>query len=123
MADKKIIFIAFAIEDERQRDFLTGHSLNSNCPIEYIDYSVKEAYTEDWKAKVRTRIRRAHGVIVLASANSLKSAGQKWEITCAAEEKTPIYSIWAYKDDRTVIPGVTTHTWTWDGITKFIDGL
>jgi len=111
------------MEDERQRDFLTGNSLNSTARSKYIDYSVKEAYTEDWKAKVRTRIRRAHGVIVLASDSSLKSAGQKWEITCAAEEKTPIYSIWAYKDDRTVIPGATTHPWTWDGITKFIDGL
>jgi hypothetical protein len=123
MADKKTIFVAFAIEDERQRDFLKGHSLNAKCPIEFIDYSVKEAYTEDWKSKVRTRIRRSDGVIVLASANSLKSSGQKWEITCAAEEKKPVYSIWAYTDDRTSIPGVTTHLWTWDGITKFIDGL
>ena len=28
MADKKVVFIAFAIEDERQRDFLKGQSLD-----------------------------------------------------------------------------------------------
>jgi hypothetical protein len=28
MADKKVVFIAFAIEDERQRDFLKGQSLH-----------------------------------------------------------------------------------------------
>ncbi len=123
MADKKIVFVAFAIEDERQRDFLRGQSLHTKCPIEYIDYSVKEAYESDWKDKVRTRIRRSAGVIVLVSKNSTKSTGQAWEISCAKEEKKPILAIWAYTDDRTTISGVTTYVWTWDRITNFIDGL
>lgn len=63
MADKKIIFVAFAIEDERQRDFLRGQSLNTASPFEYVDMSVKEAYATDWKEKVCTRIRRSDGVI------------------------------------------------------------
>ena len=82
----KTIFIAFAIEDERQRDFLKGQSLNTNSPFEYIDMSVKQAYASDWKTKVRTRIKRSDGIIVLVSKNSLKSSGQKWEIQCAREE-------------------------------------
>ena len=44
MAEKKVVFVAFAIEDERQRDFLKGQSLHTDCPFEYIDMSVKEAY-------------------------------------------------------------------------------
>ena len=32
MADNKVIFIAFAIEDERQRDFLKGQSLGPARP-------------------------------------------------------------------------------------------
>ncbi len=28
MADTKVVFVAFAIEDERQRDFLKGQSLH-----------------------------------------------------------------------------------------------
>ena len=32
MADNKVVFIAFAIEDERQRDFLKGQSLHSRAP-------------------------------------------------------------------------------------------
>lgn len=51
MATKKTIFVAFAIEDERQRDFLKGQSLNTNSPFEYVDMSVKEAYDTDWKNK------------------------------------------------------------------------
>lgn len=120
---KKTIFIAFAIEDERARDFLKGQSLHTKSPFEYIDMSVKQAYDEDWKTKVRTRIRRSDGVIILVSKNSLNSSGQKWEIECAKEEGKKILGIWAYTDDRTNIVGVSTKTWTWDNISNFIDSL
>lgn len=121
MAEKKVIFVAFAIEDERQRDFLKGHTKLAHCPFEYVDMSVKEAYDKDWKDRVRTRIRRSHGVIVLVSKNSLSSTGQKWEIECAKEEGKPILGIWAYTEDRTVLAGITTRVWTWDTIGDFID--
>jgi len=123
MADKKVVFIAFAIEDVTQRDFLKGQSLHTKSPFEYIDMSVKEAYDKDWKDRVRTRIKRSDGVIVLVSKNSLTSSGQKWEIECAKEEKKKILGIWAYTDDRTNIVGVNTKVWTWDNIKDFIDSL
>lgn len=123
MADKKVVFLAFAIEDERQRDLLKGQSLNTKSPFEYVDMSVKDAYDSDWKDRVRTRIRRSDGVIVLVSKNSTSSSGQKWEIACAREEKKRVLGIWAYTDDRTVIDGVNTVAWTWDGIAAFIDTL
>ena len=123
MGNKKIVFIAFAIEDERQRDFLKGQSLLTKSPFEYTDMSVKKAYSSEWKEKVRTRIRRSDGVIVLVSNNSLSSNGQKWEIECAKEEKKKILGIWAYTNDRTNIVGVNTKVWTWDNIKNFIDSL
>ncbi|MGE7416193.1 TIR domain-containing protein [Methylobacterium tarhaniae] len=123
MADKKVVFVAFAIEDERQRDFLKGQSLHPRQPFEFIDMSVKQAYDSEWKEKVRTRIRRSDGVIVLVSKNSLNSSGQKWEIECAKEEKKKIRGIWAYKDDRTTLSGVTTYEWSDDNINSFIDSL
>lgn len=123
MATNKVVFVAFAIEDEKQRDLLKGQSLNTNSPFEYIDMSVKEPYDVNWKARVRTRIRRSDGVIVLVSKNSLTSSGQKWEIACAKEEKKKILGIWAYTDDRTNLSGVRTVVWTWESIRKFIDSL
>jgi hypothetical protein len=122
MADK-VIFVAFAIEDERQRDFLKGQALNTKSPFSYTDMSVKEAYDSDWKERVRTRVRRSDGVIVLVSKNSLKSSGQQWEISCAKEEKKKVRGIWAYADDRTELDGVYTVAWTWDNIKNFIDTL
>jgi hypothetical protein len=123
MADKKVVFVAFAIEDEGQRDLLKGQSLNTKSPFEYVDMSVKEAYTSEWKERVRTRIRRSAGVIALVSKNSLTSSGQKWEIECAKEEKRPVLGIWVYQGDRTDLTGVKTVTWTWDAIKNFIDSL
>jgi len=123
MAEKKVVFVAFAIEDERQRDFLKGQSLHTNSPFEYVDMSVKEPYDSGWKERVRTRIRRSDGVITLVSKNSLTSSGQKWEIACAREEKKKVIGIWVYTDDRTDLLGVNTVVWTWPAIATFINNL
>lgn len=123
MSDKKVVFVAFAIEDERQRDFLKGQSLHPRKPYEFIDMSVKEPYDTGWKEKVRTRIKRSDGVIALVSKNSKNSSGQKWEIQCAKEEGKKIIGIWAYTDDRTTIDGITTVVWSDKNISDFIDSL
>jgi hypothetical protein len=123
VADKKVVFVAFAIEDERQRDFLKGQSLHPRAPYEFIDMSVKQAYDSDWQDKVRTRIRRSHGVIALISQNSLTSSGQKWEIQCAKAEGKPVRGIWAYSNDRTNVVGVATEVWSDKNISDFIDSL
>lgn len=123
MADKKVVFVAFAIEDESIRNMIKGQALNTSSPFEYIDMSVKEAYDEEWKKRVRTRIIRSDGVLVIVSKNSISSSGQKWEIQCAKEERKKIRGIWAYKEDRTDLAGVNTMAWTWDGIAAWIDSL
>lgn len=123
MSDKKVVFVAFAIEDETQRDLLKGQALNTDSPFEYIDMSVKQAYDENWKEKVRTRIKRSDGVIALISKNSLTSSGQEWEIDCAKEEGKKVRGIYAYTDDRTNVAGVNTDVWTWANIENFIDSL
>jgi MTH538 TIR-like domain (DUF1863) len=123
MADTKVIFIAFAIEDETQRNFLKGQSLHPRQPFEFIDMSVKEPYDDQWKDRVRTRIRRSDGVIALVSKNSLNSTGQAWEIACAKQEKKRIRGIWAYSTDRTNLEGVATTVWNDKNINDFIDLL
>ena len=123
MAKNKTIFVAFSIEDQGQRDLLKGQSLNTSSGFEYIDMSVKEAYDSNWKERVRTRIKRSDGIIVLVSSNSASSSGQKWEIQCAREEGKPILGIRVYTNDSTSITGVRTVAWTWAAITQFIDSL
>lgn len=126
MADKKIVFVAFAMEDVNQRDLLKGQSLNTKTPFEFIDLSVKERYETDWKDRVRTRIRRSHGVIALVSRDTLSSTGEKWEINCAIEEDKKLIGLWVYSNDRTSpseLSGYVIIPWTWQGIADFIDSL
>lgn len=126
MSDKKIVFVAFAMEDVNQRDLLKGQSLNTKTPFEFIDLSVKERYETDWKDRVRTRIRRSHGVIALVSKDTLSSAGEKWEINCAIEEGKKLIGLWVYSNDRTSpseLSGYSIIPWTWQGIADFIDSL
>jgi hypothetical protein len=123
MAGEKVVFVAFAMEDEGQRNLLKGQALNTRTPIEYVDMSVKEPYDTGWKERVRTRIRRSDGVIALVSRSSLTSAGQKWEIQCAQEERKKVIGVRAYRDDYTSIPGLRTIEWSWPGIADFINSL
>lgn len=123
MVDKKVVFIAFAIEDEHQRDLFKGQSLHPRAPYEFIDMSVKQAYETGWQDKVRTRIRRSDGVIALISRNSLTSTGQKWEVTCAREEGKKIRAIWAYSTDRAEVKGLSAVAWSDSNISNFIDSL
>jgi hypothetical protein len=126
MADKKIVFIAFAIEDKTLRDFLVGQARNTKTPFEFIDMGVKEPYDTDWKSRVRTRIRRSDGVIALISKSTVASSGEKWEINCAIEEEKPLLGIWGYKNDRTSpveMSGQRIVEWSWDAIEGFINKL
>ena len=119
----KTIFIAFAIEDETMRNFLTGQAHLKDSPFEYVDMSVKVPYDSDWKSRVRTRIRRSDGVIALISKNSQNSSGQKWEIECAKEEGKKILAIYAYSTDRSSLSGVSPVEWSWPNLSKFINSL
>jgi hypothetical protein len=126
MADKKVVFIAFAIEDESQRNLMKGQSLNTRTSFEYIDMSVKEAYESDWEAKVLTRVRRSNGVVLLISRNSVSSSGQKKEFEMAKAEGKRILAVRAYSSDTTVPKFLGTTpvvAWTWETITRFIDSL
>ena len=123
MAAKKVIFVAFAIEDEGQRDLLKGQSLHPRSPFEFIDMSVKEKYETDWKEKVRTRIKRSDGVIVLVSKNSAAATGQKWEIACGKDERKKMLGISAYSTDKSTVEGLQTVAWSDANISGFIDSL
>lgn len=126
MSQTKRVFIAFAKEDERIRDLIKGQSLNDATPFEYVDMSVKEPYSSEWKERVRVRIRGCDGVIALLSKASLSASGELWEIQCAVEEKKRLLGLYIYKDDHSkpaAMSSANCIVWTWDGIGSFINGL
>lgn len=128
MAQRNRIFIAFAIEDERARDFLVGQARNERSPFEFTDMSVKEPWSDEWKRKCRTRIKGCDGVIALVSKKTANAAGQLWEIQTAKEEGVPVLGIYTSSDDRPSnlsprLSGVRVVNWTWANIHNWLGRL
>lgn len=122
----KRIFISFAIEDVRYRDFLVGQARNENSPFEFVDMSVKEPWKIDWKARCRTKIKGCDGVIGLISKNTPQAAGEIFELECAYEENIPVMLMYI-NNDRPSLPsslsGKRVNIWSWDNIKNFINSL
>ena len=123
---KKVVFIAFAKEDEVTRNLFTGQRVHPKTPFEFTDMSVKEPYRADWKARVLARVRRSDGVIALISKHTPSATGQLWEIRCAREEGKSIIGVWIsdnYRKKPVELGSARCIDWTWEAIAAFIDGL
>lgn len=125
MANKRI-FISFAIEDEKYRDFLVAQAKNDKSPFEFTDMSVKQAWDAKWKTNCRTRIRGCDGIVALISKNTAKSTGELWEIQCAYDEKIPVMLMWI-DDNRPALPALLTgkliNLWSWKNLDTFVGKL
>lgn len=121
------VFISFAVEDTYARDFLVGQARNNNSPFDFIDYSVREPWSESWRTKCRERIRSCSGFIALISPATMKADGARWEMKCAAEEGIPSLGIQCQKDDPGRVPpelgAAQVINWRWDDIREFIERL
>ncbi len=126
-SNKKKLFISFAIEDEKYRDFLVEQAKKDKSPFEFIDMSVKEPYKSEWQKKCRTKIKRCDGMIVLLSKNTWHSSGARWEIKCAKEESIPVIGMHVKKNDKGATPpelkGKRIIEWTWDNLENSINKM
>ena len=125
---KKRIFISFAIEDEKYRDFLVAQAKNEKSPFTFVDMSVKQPWEEKvWKQKCRSKIKSCDGIIVLLSRNTWHSGGTRWEIKCAKEERIQVIGMHIKKNDKGAIPpelkGKKIITWSWDNLEKTIKSI
>tara|TARA_B100000678_G_scaffold287577_1_gene294409 strand:+ start:906 stop:1292 length:387 start_codon:yes stop_codon:yes gene_type:complete len=128
MAKNHRVFIAFAMEDKWARENLVGQMRNSNTPFQWVDMSVKNPWSSDWKNQCRSRIRGCDGMIAIVSKNTAKAAGQLFEIQTAKEERIPLIGMYATQDNRpTSLPaqlqGVRIIDWTWPNISSFLNRL
>jgi hypothetical protein len=126
--EPKKLFISFAIEDKRYRDFLVAQSKNARSPFSFEDMSVKKPWEEsEWKRQCRKKIRSCDGVIVLLSKKTWHSSGLRWEVKCAREEGVKIRGMHISKDYRGAIPpelqGIKIVDWNWENIDSFIRKL
>lgn len=121
------IFTAFAIEDANLRTMLVGQARHENTPFEFVDMSVKEPWDSNWKTHCRTRIRGCKGVVGLITNNTTRAAGQLWELSCAYEERKPVFLMYGNNDRPVNLPapvaGKFINIWTWANLAAFLRGL
>jgi len=128
MDSRKRIFISFAIEDVKYRDFLVGQARLHHCPFEFIDMSVKTPWDEtEWRRRCSTKMRGCDGVIVLLSRHSYHSSGLRYEAKCAKADRIPMLGVHIHKNDRgAALPELYRKkkvNWTWDNIANFVESL
>lgn len=117
------IFISFAMEDIRYRNFLVGQARNSDAPFTFQDMSLTEPFDSKWKTRCREKIRSCHGFIALLSKKTWRAEGARWEMQCAAEEGISAIGIHVHSDDKGAIPPELTGRvigWKWENIATFI---
>ena len=125
---KKKIFISFAIEDEKYRDYLVGQAKLEKSPFSFVDMSVKNPWDEkEWKRKCREKIKKCDGMIVMLSKNTYHSSGARWEIKCAKEENIPVIGMHINKKNKGAIPpelkGMQVIEWSWENLSKSINRI
>jgi len=122
------VFVAFDYDhDESLRNLLMGQAKHPDTPFEMHNWSVKEPFAGDWKAKVRTRIRSVDQVIVLCGEHTHFATGVSAELAIAREEKKPYFLLWGYSDKNCTKPTSAAaddkiYKWTWDNLKALIAG-
>ena len=124
----KRAFISFDFDhDEELRDALKGQARNPDSPFNIADWSVQEAFTGNWKAKVRGRIRRTDLTIVICGEHTHTAKGVAAELTITQEEGKPYFLLWGRPKGTCTKPAMARssdkiYKWTWENLRNLIAG-
>lgn len=125
---KKRVFISFDYDHDLDiKNLLVGQSKNSDTPFEIADFSIKEAVSEDWKKKDRTRIKGCNVVAVICGSHTDTATGVSVEVKIAQEESVDYFLLWGRKDKSCKKPTAAKssdkiYKWTWDNLKALIGG-
>jgi hypothetical protein len=117
-------FISFEMEDKWARDFLVQHAKNKRNDIQFVDYSVQNAFDSKWKTQCKERIARTKGTIVLVGSTTYKSEAVLWEIAETTRQGHNLFGIQINRDKNWPVPaGLPTKSvirWSFDQIVKWL---
>lgn len=125
---KKRVFISFDYDhDEGAKIMLAGQAKLADSPFDFIDASIKEHLTGDWKAKIRRRMDNIDVVVVLCGETTTSAEGVAVELEIAQEKRKEYFLLAAYSDKTCTRPAGALSTdklyrWTWDNLKTLIGG-
>ena len=121
-------FVSFDYDhDSDLKTLLIGQAKNLDSPFEITDMSIKEAISDDWKKKARTRIKGCGVVVVICGEHTDTAAGVSAELKIAQEESVNYFLLKGRSDKACVKPKAAKDTdkiynWTWDNLKALIGG-
>jgi len=127
MATKRT-FISFDYDNDVDlKNLLVGQAKNEDTPFEIVDLSIKEAISEDWQKKARSRIKGCDIVIVICGEHTDTAKGVSAELKIALEEKVNYFLLWGRSDKACKKPSSAKdddkiYKWTWDNLKALMGG-
>lgn len=128
MATKKRVFISFDYDHDLDlKNLLVGQAKNEDSPFQIADFSIKEAISDDWKRKARTRIKGCDVVVVICGEHTDTATGVSAEVKITQEEKVDYFLLWGRsgktcKKPKAAKTSDKMYKWTWDNLKKLIGG-
>ena len=128
MAKKKRVFISFDYDHDLDlKNLLIGQAKNDDSPFEIADFSIKEAISEDWKKKAKTRIKGCDVVTVICGEHTDTASGVSAELKIAQEEDVNYFLLKGRSDKTCKKPKAAKssdniYKWTWDNLKRLIGG-
>jgi len=121
-------FISFDFDNnEGQKKYFVGQSINSKTPFNIEDWSSKSALPQSqWEKLIHEKINKCNMLIILVGKNMSTATGVSKEIAFAKEHNVPVFGVYVdgANSSSTLPTGLTSGrvvAWEWDKIASAID--
>ncbi len=123
-------FISFDFDNnEGQKKYFVGQSINSKTPFNIEDWSSKTELPQDeWEKLIHDKINKCNILIVLVGRHMSTATGVVKEIAFAKKHNVPVFGIYVdgANSSSNFPDGLTSGrvvAWEWDKIASAIDQL
>jgi hypothetical protein len=121
-------FISFDFDNnEGQKKYFVGQSINSKTPFNIEDWSSKSALPQSqWEKLIHEKINKCNMLIILVGKSMSSATGVAKEIAFAKEHNVPVFGVYidGANSSSTLPTGLTSGrvvAWEWDKIASAID--
>lgn len=121
-------FISFDFDhDEDLRNLLVGQAKNNNSPFDFSNWSLREAFSGDWKKKVSDRIALTSLTVVICGHHTHTASGVSAELEITRELRKPYFLLAGHPDEKCTKPKASRpddkiYSWTWENMEKLLKG-
>lgn len=124
---RKSLFVSYAVEEKKYFDQFIDESRKENIPYD-LDYVVeKDPMSEEWREKLRDKIRGCDAAVFLLTPYLKISEGSFWEMKYARELSKPMICVFVgdgtIRDKPVDLTGVTTMVMSWTRLNEFVNHL